>query len=45
MIVARLFGLSIPSIPAAAVAGLATLVATYATRPIVKKITKRDDQG
>ncbi|MGW2024811.1 hypothetical protein [Streptomyces decoyicus] len=45
LIVARLLGLSIPSVPATAVAALATLVATYATRPIVKKITKRDDQG
>ncbi|MEU8686481.1 hypothetical protein [Streptomyces sp. NPDC048611] len=45
LIVARLIGLPTPSVPAAAVAALATLVATYATRPIVKRITKKDDQG
>ncbi|MEU8780214.1 hypothetical protein [Streptomyces sp. NPDC048637] len=45
LIAGRLIDLSIPSVPAAAVAALATLVANYATRPIVKKITKRNNQG
>ncbi|MGG2460657.1 hypothetical protein ACO0M4_12705 [Streptomyces sp. RGM 3693] len=43
--VARVIDLPIPSVPAAAVAALATLVATYATRPIVRKIAKRDNQS
>ncbi|MYT28127.1 MULTISPECIES: hypothetical protein [unclassified Streptomyces] len=40
-ILARLLDLPVPSVPAAAVAALATLVATYTTRPIVMKILSR----
>lgn len=45
LIGARLLELPNPSTAAAAVAALATLVATYATRPIFKKIVKRNDHG
>ncbi|MEU9118481.1 hypothetical protein AB0C96_01235 [Streptomyces sp. NPDC048506] len=42
-IAARLLELPLPSVTAAAVTALATLVATYASRPIVRKIAKKDD--
>ncbi|MFE7315973.1 hypothetical protein ACFU7T_23245 [Streptomyces sp. NPDC057555] len=41
-ICAHLLDLPIPSMAAAAVAAVATLVATYAGRPIIKRITRRD---
>ncbi|MGW1374205.1 hypothetical protein ACWD6P_07995 [Streptomyces sp. NPDC002446] len=41
----RLAGLPNPSMAAAAVAALATLVATYASRPVLKKIARRGDCG
>ncbi|WP_044368908.1 hypothetical protein [Streptomyces natalensis] len=43
-ITARLIDLPVPSVPAAAVAALVTLVATYTARPIVKKIISRRDE-
>ncbi|GGU82499.1 hypothetical protein GCM10010211_55620 [Streptomyces albospinus] len=45
LIVACLVHLPIPSVPAAAVAAVATWVATYATRPVVERVARRDDQG
>jgi hypothetical protein len=42
---ARLLKLPNPSVLAGAVAALATLVAGYATRPILKAITRRNDHG
>ncbi|GGX42689.1 hypothetical protein [Streptomyces noursei] len=45
VIAARLAHLPNPSVLAAAVAAVATLVATYATRPLVMRIAKRNNQG
>ncbi|MER6049033.1 hypothetical protein ABT168_16520 [Streptomyces sp. NPDC001793] len=40
VVVARLMELPAPSVPAAAVAAVVTLVVTYATRPIAKRLAR-----
>ncbi|MFI1204431.1 hypothetical protein K2224_07825 [Streptomyces sp. BHT-5-2] len=45
VVVARLMELPAPSVPAAGVAAVATLVVTYATRPIAKRLARREGRG
>ncbi|MFB7633394.1 hypothetical protein ACFC0M_20985 [Streptomyces sp. NPDC056149] len=45
MIGARLLGFSTPGVVAGAVVAVATLAAGYATRPVIKAITRRDDRS
>ncbi|WP_438486838.1 hypothetical protein [Streptomyces sp. S186] len=45
LVAARLTELPVPSVPAAGVAAVATLVATYATRPIARRLARREGRG